>query len=83
MNYISQERWFFFFKLTLLNMIAVGVPKSILFLYTSNNLKMKLRKLFYLIASKRIKYLEIRLTKEAQDFVLETTKYHGNKETKT
>ena len=49
------------------------MQKAAVFLYISNNLKMKLIILF-MTASKRIKYLGINLTKEVKDLYLENYK---------
>ena len=43
---------------------TVNMKKLVIFLYPK---KKKLRKHFHLVASKRIKYLEINLTKEVKD----------------
>ena len=52
--------------------------KSVAFLYTSNKLsEREIKKtITFLIASKRIKYLGINLTKKVKDLYIENTEYY-------
>ena len=53
------------------------MQKSFAFLYTTNETsKKKIKETIpFIIASKRIKYLQINLTKEEKTFTLKTTKH--------
>ena len=55
----------------------INMQKSFAFLYTTNETsKKKIKETIpFIIASKRIKYLQINLTKEEKTFTLKTTKH--------
>ena len=55
-----------------------STKKSVAFLYTSNNLsEREIKKtIAFLIASKRLKYLGINLTKKVEDLYVENTEYY-------
>ena len=55
-----------------------STKKSVAFLHTSNNLsEREIKKtITFLIASKRLKYLGINLTKKVEDLYVENTEYY-------